>query len=297
MENYLILSHAPFEGFMPDDIRNWLSSHSSDPNLALVMEKVNYQVGMLMHECDESNDPWVKYSYSLWWELYLELKDEIVPRLAKDNLEKGSNHQTDGGGYHYLIKPFMERNGYRDGSGWWIKQNEERDFDWVRGKVPRYNQDGDDISDEELGAGGRRREDGKLAGLAYDLEYYDPDEDNNEDSDSVAPDSSDRYAEGILAGLAIAAAAYVGGKAVKWAAPKVKRGGKKALAFVKKKLHIGKEETEIKIDKPIERIEIEPETSSISMPDFTDLDVAYEEYHRDMSSEEIQRHLVNIAVH
>lgn len=181
--------------------------------------------------------------------------------------------------------------------------SEDRDFDWVRGKVPRYNQDGDDISDDELGAGGRRREDGKLAGLAYDLEYYNPEEnDDGEEStseDEHSSDSSDRYAEGIIEGVIIAGAIYAGAKVIKWAAPKVIRGGKKAVSFIKGKLHPenedNKEATTCEIS---EKAANHVESAAIAnMPDLTELDNAYQEYHRDMSNEEVQRHLLTIAIH
>ena len=50
---------------------------------------------------------------------------------------------------------------------------EDIEFDWVTGKVPRVDGAGNSISDDGLSAGGRRRDDGTLSGLAYDLEYAD----------------------------------------------------------------------------------------------------------------------------
>lgn len=175
--------------------------------------------------------------------------------------------------------------------------SEERDFDWVLGKVPRHNQDGDDISDDELGTGGRRREDGKLAGLAYDLEYYDPDEAEDDEDEmnesSELPSSSDRFAEGAVVGAVLAIVVYGAYRAIKWAVPKVKNKSQKAVALLKKKLHpeaVGTENEVIEARS-------EPVASTIVVPDFSDLDAAYEEYHRDMSNEEIQRHLINIVVY
>lgn len=34
--------------------------------------------------------------------------------------ESGSHHVLSGIGTHYIVLPFMERNGFLDGSGWWI---------------------------------------------------------------------------------------------------------------------------------------------------------------------------------
>ena len=42
--------------------------------------------------------------------------------MASDPLEDYTTYVTAGIGLRYIIKPFMERNGYRDGAGWWVKK-------------------------------------------------------------------------------------------------------------------------------------------------------------------------------
>ncbi len=121
MENYLIIDKEPFVGYMPDDIRNWLIEHNQEADIACVMMIVHYMVGMLSHLCDEVYDPWVKYAFEEWYEIETELAEKIRDILSVENKTKGTNYTLDGVGTYYLVKPFMERNGYRDSAGWWLK--------------------------------------------------------------------------------------------------------------------------------------------------------------------------------
>lgn len=51
--------------------------------------------------------------------------------------------------------------------------SEERDFDYVMGKVPRKDKEGNDVTGDKLGKGGRRRPDGTYSAVVYDLEEVD----------------------------------------------------------------------------------------------------------------------------
>ena len=52
---------------------------------------------------------------------------------------------------------------------------EERDYDYVVGKLPRKDKSGNDASGDKIGKGGRHREDGTFSGMAYDLKVVDSD--------------------------------------------------------------------------------------------------------------------------
>lgn len=62
---------------------------------------------------------------------------------------------------------------------------EDRDYDEVVGKVPRRDRDGNDVTGDSLSSGGRRRPDGTLSGVAYDLELRD-DKDRRDPPDLAA---------------------------------------------------------------------------------------------------------------
>ena len=50
------------------------------------------------------------------------------------------------------------------------ENDDDRDYDEYRVKVPRYDKNGEDISGDRLGGGGRHRKDGTISGMAYDFE-------------------------------------------------------------------------------------------------------------------------------
>ena len=52
---------------------------------------------------------------------------------------------------------------------------EEKDFDYVVGKLPRRDKDGNDTTGDRIGKGGRHRDDGTYSAVAYDLEVVDED--------------------------------------------------------------------------------------------------------------------------
>lgn len=109
-QNTLILECVPFVGFMPVDVRQWLKEHLASKDLAGAMAGVANKVGELCHEADETDDPWIDYAVEEWWELYLELFDEIRAAM-------GETYDPAIRGSHYAIQTFMEQNGFRDGSG------------------------------------------------------------------------------------------------------------------------------------------------------------------------------------
>lgn len=55
--------------------------------------------------------------------------------------------------------------------------SEDRDYDEYKVKVKRYDKDGNDISGDKLGGGGRHRDDGTISAMAYDFEPLDSTDD------------------------------------------------------------------------------------------------------------------------
>lgn len=58
--------------------------------------------------------------------------------------------------------------------------NEDRDYDEIRGKIKRHDKNGNDITGDKLGGGGRHRPDGSISALVYDIEPIDSEDDNSE---------------------------------------------------------------------------------------------------------------------
>jgi len=124
-KNTLILTAAPFVGFMPKDLQEWIKNNHTDPDLATALAEVNNHVGLLGHELDEVDDPWLVYAFDAWYEIELELYDLIFESMRKSNQRSETDYNLNQEGLYYRVKPFMEKNGFQDGAGWWVKSDKE----------------------------------------------------------------------------------------------------------------------------------------------------------------------------
>lgn len=128
MAGAAILCGEPLIGYSPTDIRQWLQENGhTDAAIAEAMAAVGQKVGWLHHELNapDNDDAQIsKYNkeFDAWWDMEKELVAEIIHRLEEQNRTADTNHTTEGKGWHYIIEPFMEQNGFRDGAGWWIRK-------------------------------------------------------------------------------------------------------------------------------------------------------------------------------
>ena len=112
-----------------EDLRQTFTENSTDKYLAEIFAKTSNQTGKLFHMVDdpessfEENEKYLEES-NLWWDFYIELFEEIKARLIKSNEENGTAYVTEDASFRKIATPFMERHGYRDGCGWWIKQED-----------------------------------------------------------------------------------------------------------------------------------------------------------------------------
>lgn len=125
-DNYsdiVVMAAEPLKGYAPDCIREMMTRYKTDDAIATFMAMVANKTGWLGHDIgdpdnDAETDARIKAEHDAWWELEKELYAEIIRRLEEENRTQGTSHITSGIGLHYIIKPFMERNGYRNGAGW-----------------------------------------------------------------------------------------------------------------------------------------------------------------------------------
>ena len=128
-KDIVALTEEPAGGKTVQDVRLWLSCHTSESDFADVLALVSNQVGWLDDEVYDYEEGTAEYNralaiYTGWRDFYFELAKqslEIIktkPELAgQANLEKRV-------GTHYQILPFMSYHGYLDKNGWWIKSEE-----------------------------------------------------------------------------------------------------------------------------------------------------------------------------
>ena len=128
-EDIVALTEEPARGKTVQDVRLWLSYHTSEGDLANVLALVSNQVGWVDDEVYDYEEGTAEYKralaiYTGWRDFYFELTKQVLEiiktksELADQvNLEKRI-------GIHYQIRPFMSLYGYSDKNGWWIKNEE-----------------------------------------------------------------------------------------------------------------------------------------------------------------------------
>jgi hypothetical protein len=190
--------------------------------------------------------------------------------------------------------------------------SEERDFDYVVGKLPRKDKDGNDTTGDRIGKGGRHRGDGTYSAVAYDLEVVD------EDPTKVVPPEPEvifqreiveverepQRVEGLPLGqqivyrVAEAAVPYV----VDGVFHLIGMGFNAAVDYGKRKytehkaakLSAPKKQT-LKVDEVLKSSAIVPSpATSSTVPD--EIDAAYENYSVNMTSEEAQKEFVDAFI-
>ena len=104
-----------------DDVRKWLSSHTDQQSIIDAYAAVyNQAFGIEDNEYDYEEGT-TAYAYACeqtdsWFSLMDELEEIVYGYLRSEGItipEKGRIA---------VLAPFMDRHGYHNGSGWWIKK-------------------------------------------------------------------------------------------------------------------------------------------------------------------------------
>lgn len=120
----MVMASEPLMGQAPDQLRQKCSEDGSERTLAEAYAGASNQMGWLMHDLDEEDCPEdTVQRYHDWKSLEEELRDRIFEILKNENSTELGRLASEGKGYYYMVKPFMVRNGYKDSSGWWIKES------------------------------------------------------------------------------------------------------------------------------------------------------------------------------
>ena len=119
----MILTVKPFVGFFPNDLRKWLDVNPDSSSFAAAFAAVSNHTGSLYHELDNSQDCWIHYTFEKWRHLEQNLYKTITESMMQSNQCGITNYNLTESRLHYRVKPFMEKHGYYDSAGWWIKAN------------------------------------------------------------------------------------------------------------------------------------------------------------------------------
>lgn len=118
-----IIQQEPLTNHTPAEALQWFSSIHDEKTIAAAHAVVSNHVGSLMHDL-YADDPWIDEAFEAWREVEEVIYQRILNILKAENDLGLANHALSGIGTYYILKPFMLRNGYRDGNGWWIADTE-----------------------------------------------------------------------------------------------------------------------------------------------------------------------------
>lgn len=122
-----ILTDAPLSGVSPEEMLNWMKDNDDEQGLATALALVHGEVDWIDDELYDYEEGSQEYdtaynTYRKWREIEESIYSRIMEILKAENDAGESHHQIENKGLHYIVKPFMERNGYIDGAGWWVKE-------------------------------------------------------------------------------------------------------------------------------------------------------------------------------
>ncbi len=112
-EDAVIMGSEPLSGVSAEEWHDMLGADYTESALATSLAGAWNEAGWLMDEADEDDcTPETKARYESWWALQVELVRKVAAIMQCECKTP----------YVKLVTPFMERNGYRNGHGWWVKK-------------------------------------------------------------------------------------------------------------------------------------------------------------------------------
>ncbi len=117
IENFDSISLYDDEIMRIDEVAEYISGDYSEAKIAELLSVITYKTSDLY---DIEEDDWALQYADMWWELEERIYGIIKGILAEEN-KNGANYVIDDIGLYYMAIPFMKRNGFSDGHGWWIK--------------------------------------------------------------------------------------------------------------------------------------------------------------------------------
>lgn len=118
-----LMTEEPIPWWTPDMIRQLYANNKTEYGLALAYAAASNKAWWVEDDIYgfEKGSPEYNNAVAVmdsWFEVTEELETEIFAILRSEGV---SIPET---GKRYVLQPFMERNGFLDGCGWWIEKDE-----------------------------------------------------------------------------------------------------------------------------------------------------------------------------
>ena len=117
----VIMANDPAPVITIDDMRTQAASAHTEQEIAdafAIAENKAWWVedDMYEYELDTMEYKRARRITDDWFGVADSLRDSIITILRSEGVDIPAN------GQRYVLSLFMERNGYRDGNGWWVKK-------------------------------------------------------------------------------------------------------------------------------------------------------------------------------
>ena len=123
LNGIVIMASEPIPNKTPTDVRGYFAERKSERDLAdafAIASNKFWWVEDNVYDYEEGTPEYiaVRAITDEWGALMDEYEERIFMILRNEGVEIPET------GRNQVLEPFMKRNGYRDGNGWWIKNKE-----------------------------------------------------------------------------------------------------------------------------------------------------------------------------
>ena len=124
-EGTVIMAGDPVPDVSIEDMREIIANIDTEQDLADAFAMVHNKFWFIeddVYDYEQGTEDYDRVCavVDAWGELMDALSDRIKEIMNRDHLHK----TMDKGKPHHVYEPFMRKNGYRDGRGWWVKEKE-----------------------------------------------------------------------------------------------------------------------------------------------------------------------------
>ena len=123
LNGIVIMASEPIPNKTPTDVRGYFAERKSERDLAdafAIASNKFWWVEDNVYDYEEGTPEYIaaRAITDEWGELMDEYEERIFMILRNEGVKIPET------GRIKVLEPFMKRNGYRDGNGWWIKNKE-----------------------------------------------------------------------------------------------------------------------------------------------------------------------------
>ena len=121
IQDNFIMGSEPLLDWSVDNVREWLTTHTDQQSIVDTYVAVHNQAFWIEDDEYDYEEGTTAYTYACeqtdaWFALMEELEEIIYSYLRNEGIEIPDK------GRIAVLAPFMDKHGYRDGNGWWIKK-------------------------------------------------------------------------------------------------------------------------------------------------------------------------------